>query len=144
MTYELYYPVATDRTLDNCNSILREFYKSGYPIIFKAKGTNYHIALVKEINRDIITVGNEYWSYAKFLNMLHDRKIKGVVVLIPALNNRAELVYDKKLRIGLDVVTVDDKATAKCDFLQDQTGNILLYSKIERYFEDDGFKIHFL
>lgn len=58
----------------NCNDILSSFYKSEYPIIFKVKGTNYHAAVVKEIHRDVIRIGNEYCSYSKFIEFLHSKK----------------------------------------------------------------------
>ena len=144
MIVKLYYPVATKLSLLNCNDILSSFYKSEYPIIFKVKGTNYHAAVVKEIHRDVIRIGNEYCSYSKFIEFLHSKKIKGVVVLLPVINDRVDLIYDEKTGIALDISIVDKKAIAKYSFIQDQGGNILLYSEIHRYIEESEKLAQFL
>ena len=65
-------------------------------------------------------------------------------MLLPVINDRADLIYNEKTGIALDISIVDKKAIVKYSFIQDQGGNILLYSEIHRYIEESEKLAQFL
>lgn len=137
----LYYPIDTNLDFQECINAMYSFNTSGIPILFKVKGTNRYVAIVQSIVGDIIESSGSSYSYHKFINILHNKKIEGNVILIAEKSNDAELYHDKKLNLNLTPAVVKLNSSSKNKFIQDQSGTVILCSYINQYVKDEDGNI---